>query len=343
MTHTGYSRTVASGIPRTEYADLRRLVQAHGLFERQPTYYAWKIALTLTLLLISVAVLLSVDAFWVQLLNAVYLGFVFTQIATLGHDIGHGQVTQRKRGVLLGTVVVDLLVGISLSWWIERHNRHHAHPNQVDLDPDIDTPLFALTEFAPVGRESLQRLVIRWQAYLFFPAQMLAALVLRVWSIQYLLQGKSKHAGVETVAILAHVVIYAGLLLSCLSLKQAIVFYVVSQAAFGLYIGSIFAPNHKGMLTWDKDAPLDFLRQQVLTSRNVRAHPVNDFWYAGSNYQIEHHLFPTMPRNNLRQAQQLVREFCALHAIPYCETGVLQSYREILQSLNEISVSLRTE
>ena len=89
----------------------------------------------------------------------------------------------------------------------------------------------------------------------------------------------------------------------------------------------------------EKDTSMDFLRRQVLTSRNVKAHPLTDFWYAGSNYQIEHHLFPTMPRNHLHRAQQLVKAYCVSHSIPYCETNVLQSYREILQSLNEVGAT----
>ena len=62
--------------------------------------------------------------------------------------------------------------------------------------------------------------------------------------------------------------------------------------------------------------------------------------YFGLNYQIEHHLFPAMPRNNLRKAQQLVKEFCRTHSIPYCETSVLQSYRAILHAMREVSASL---
>ncbi|MDP8950858.1 MAG: fatty acid desaturase, partial [Actinomycetota bacterium] len=85
----------------------------------------------------------------------------------------------------------------------------------------------------------------------------------------------------------------------------------------------------------------DFLRRQVLTSRNVTAHPLTDFWYGGLNYQIEHHLFPSMPRNKLREAQSIVKAFCREHAIAYHETSVLRSYREILQHLHEVGAPLR--
>ncbi len=79
----------------------------------------------------------------------------------------------------------------------------------------------------------------------------------------------------------------------------------------------------------------------MVTARNVRGNRLTDFWYGGLNYQIEHHLFPSMPRQNLKHAQALVRSFCAAHAIPYHETGMLRSYREILQYLHAIGAPLR--
>jgi fatty acid desaturase len=89
------------------------------------------------------------------------------------------------------------------------------------------------------------------------------------------------------------------------------------------------------------DTDLDFLRQQVLTARNVRPNPITDFWYGGLNYQIEHHLFPTLPRNKLGQARAIIKDWCRDHAIDYYETGLIQSYKEILSSLHEVGAPLR--
>ena len=122
---------------------------------------------------------------------------------------------------------------------------------------------------------------------------------------------------------------------------QAVLFIAVHRGLFGMYMVSIFAPNHKAMPVLDRDSQLDFLHRQVLTSRNVIAHPITDFWYGGLNYQIEHHLFPSMPRNKLREVQVIVKAFCRAHSIAYHETSVLQSYREILQHLHEVGAPLR--
>jgi fatty acid desaturase len=104
----------------------------------------------------------------------------------------------------------------------------------------------------------------------------------------------------------------------------------------GLYLGSVFAPNHKGMPILARDDDSDFLRRQVLTSRNVRGGGVLDFLLGGLNYQIEHHLFPNMPRPALRHAQPFVRAHCAAHGLPYVETGLFESYGQALGHLEAV-------
>jgi fatty acid desaturase len=118
-------------------------------------------------------------------------------------------------------------------------------------------------------------------------------------------------------------------------------FALVQQGLFGLYLGCAFAPNHKGMPTLTQADQLDFLRRQVLTSRNVRGSRLVDLLLGGLNYQIEHHLFPSMPRPNLRRAQPLVREFCRQHELPYAEASLLGSYAEALRHLHAVGAPLR--
>ena len=75
---------------------------------------------------------------WYQLGLAVALGVVFTQLAFLGHDAGHQQIFRTRRANdVLGIGIGGLLVGLSYGWWLDKHNRHHAHPNHEEHDPDI--------------------------------------------------------------------------------------------------------------------------------------------------------------------------------------------------------------
>jgi fatty acid desaturase len=327
-----------------EYAQLKRLVKQQGLLDKQPIYYTYKILFTLSLLVIGLAFLFMIDNFWLQLLNALYLGFVSMQFGLLGHDIGHRQVFRTSRmSRIAGFLVGDLLVGWSWSWWIDKHNAHHGHPNQLGLDPDIVRPFTAFTEEVARSRQGIARFGAKYQAYFEFPLYVFSPMTFLILSILFLCRKRAKHILTESLLLTLHYGLYIGLLLWRLSLWQVLLFIIIHHAFFGLYLGSIGAPNHKGMPIMDQDSPADFLRQQVLTSRNVKGSPLVDFWYGGLNYQIEHHLFPTMPRNNLRRAQPLVEAFCKGHTIAYCETSMLQSYKEILQFLHQVSAPLREE
>jgi fatty acid desaturase len=114
-----------------------------------------------------------------------------------------------------------------------------------------------------------------------------------------------------------------------------------TQLVAGVYLGLVFAPHHKGMPIWAAGQRLSYVQRQVLTARNVRSHPLNDMLFGGLNYQIEHHLFPTMPRSRLRQARAIVRPFCLAHGLPYEDVPALVSYRRVYAELARLgSVAL---
>ena len=121
----------------------------------------------------------------------------------------------------------------------------------------------------------------------------------------------------------------------------AVAFLGVQMATFGLLLGAAFAPNHKGMPVVPRDAKLDFLRRQVLMSRNVSGGPLVDVAMGGLNYQIEHHLFPSMPRDNLRHAQPVVRAYCLEKDIPYTEASLVGSYAIVIRYLNVVGLGER--
>jgi fatty acid desaturase len=279
--------------------------------------------------------------------TAAYLAVVFTQIAFVGHDAGHRQISRTRRtNNLIGLVHANLLVGISFDWWVAKHNAHHTNPNHEDLDPDIDIPALAFTTGQARDKRGLARLVARSQAYLFFPLLLLEAAQLHVASAKAIARDTGRATVFEALLLLLHVAGYLTALLLVLSPLQAAAFVLVQQGLFGLYLGCSFGPqpqgHAKGMPTLTEADQLDFLRRQVLTSRNVTGSRQVDFLLGGLNYQIEHHLFPNMPRPNLRRAQPLVRAFCRQHHIAYTEATLFGSYAEALRHLHSVGAPLRT-
>ncbi|MCW2898977.1 MAG: fatty acid desaturase [Streptosporangiaceae bacterium] len=331
----------------SDYAVLSREVKRSGLLNRRPGYYSVKVGVNLLLLAGGWAAFALIGRSWWQLLVAVFLAVMFTQTAFIGHDAGHQQISGSKRvNTLLGRLHGNLLVGLSYGWWIAKHNRHHAHPNQVDRDPDIANGAIAFTEDHARVRRGPYAWLARNQAWLFFPMLLLEGLNLHVAGVRALLTrtGASRTTKLAEAGLLtAHLGGYLVALFWVLSPAQAVCFLIVQQGLFGLYLGCSFAPNHKGMPIFAKDHKIDYLRRQVLTSRNIRGGRLTDFALGGLNYQIEHHLFPSMPRPSLHRAQKVVRTFCAEHGVAYCETGLVDSYAQVLRHLHKVGGPLRPE
>lgn len=329
----------------SDYADLQRIISQKGLLDKQPAYYIYKGIFTLGLLALGITFLFVIDNFWLQLLNAVFLAYVFTQFGFMAHDAGHRQISRAQWINHSIGMAVNFFIGMSRSWWVDQHDLHHANPNDPDIDPHIAIPVLAYSDGQLSKKQGLLLFLIKFQAYYFTFLLFFEGLGIRFAGIQYLIQaGNVKNLIIEGLLLILHFVVYFGLILYVLGGWQAVAFIVLHQALLGLYAGSVFAPNHKGMPMFGKDSGLDFLRRQVLTSRNVIAHPiVADLWFGGLNYQIEHHLFTNMPRNKLGQAREVVKEFCKERSVSYYETGLIQSYKETLRSLNQVGATLREE
>jgi fatty acid desaturase len=328
------------GRPRgSAYAQLSRQIKQAGLLERRLGYYAGKIAFTVVLCGVGVAAFLLIGDSWWQLVVAGYFAVMSTQLGFLGHDAGHRQIFGAARSnYALGVALANLGVGFSYGWWVDKHNRHHAHPNDEDKDPDVGAGAFVFTTGQVERSGPVARAFYRYQAWTFFPLLLLEALNLRVASVRYLAaEGTDLRVRLrEGLLISVHAIGYLAAVFLVLSPVKALVFIVVHQALMGLYLGCSFAPNHKGMPALSGAEQADYLRRQVLTSRNVRGHWLTDFTLGGLNYQIEHHLFPSMPRGNLRHAQHIVRAFCATHDVSYLETGLVASYAQALGHLNAV-------
>jgi fatty acid desaturase len=322
-----------------EFRDLLNIVRRSGLLAKQPAYYGRKMLLNLALLVIAFLFIKWFHNPWVEVGNAAFLAFVFAQLGFIVHDAGHQEIFSGPTGnEVVGLIHSNLLLGFSYSWWLHKHNSHHCSPNHITGDPDVDIPLFAFTKEQAAGKRGLARLTVKYQHFCFFPLSLLEAFVLKVDSVRFLLRHKVAHPVIEVSFLILHACWFLVLLYLLLGWPYAILFFVVQQMFLGLYLTLIFAPNHQGMPLLQGGAAVNFLREQVLTSRNIKNHPGIDYCTGGLTCQIEHHLFPTMPTNKLRQVQKIVRDYCKSHGVPYHETSLFQSFREVYQDLRENSL-----
>lgn len=341
--------TVRSTTPKApnHYTELSKMVTASGLMRRRYGYYWTKlVAAPIAIAGVLIAFVLIGDTWW-QLVTAAVLAIVFTQVAMLGHDAAHRQIFRSGRWNDWTTLIIgNLLVGMSYGWWQHKHTRHHANPNKIGSDPDIDLPVIAVTAEQADRRLASRSGPLRWliahQGVLFFPILMLEGLSLHASSVRRVFSREPLHRRPIEIAFLAvRIIGFVVLVFVVLSPGIAFAFLAVQLGLFGVYMGMSFAPNHKGMPLVPADVKVDFLRRQVLMSRNIRGSRLLDTAMGGLNYQIEHHLFPSMPRPHLRRASGMIAAFCREHGVAYTETGLWQSYGIVVRYINRVGLGER--
>lgn len=325
---------------REDFAELSRQVHEVGLLARRRGYYTIKIAATIGGLGATVAAVILVGDSWWNLVVAVGLAFVMVQLGFIGHDAGHRQIcTSRRDNDLIGLVHANLLTGFSFGWWLTKHNRHHAHTNRPGKDPDLAPGALVYTPDQVRARGRFGQSFARTQALLLLPLMFLEALHLHVASIRSLSRRRDRGAVLEVGLLAIHAGLFFVAPFLILSPLRAVAFIVISQSLFGFYLGASFVTNHVGMPTMASTDDLGFLRRQVLTSRNLSGRYLTGFVFGGLDTQIEHHLFPTMPRANLRRARELVRPFCAERRIAYAEQSPWHAFRDVLHHLRATGAS----
>ncbi|MGK2855450.1 MAG: fatty acid desaturase family protein [Microbacteriaceae bacterium] len=330
--------------PSSSYTDLAKIIRESGLLRRRYAWYWSRITFTvLAFAAIWVGVVLLGDT-WFQLILATALGVILTQFGFLGHDAAHRQMFASARwNDWMSRILSAVFVGLCLGWWKGKHNLHHAAPNQEGRDPDIASSVLAFSRDAAAARKpGFGTWFLRRQGWLFFPLLTLEGLHLHYAGLRRVIADPAiAYRRVEIALVSLRLTAYVVLLAVLLPPGLALAFFFVQMAVFGLCLGGSFAPNHKGMPIVPKDAKIDFLHRQVMMSRNVRGGALVDFALGGLNYQIEHHLFPSMPRPNLHLAQPAVRAYCLKQEIGYTEAGLLESYGIVIDYLNHVGLRAR--
>ncbi|MEO7122763.1 MAG: acyl-CoA desaturase [Lacisediminihabitans sp.] len=336
-THTGGNRVN----PTTEYSALLRTVRDAGLLKRRPGFYIMMFSILTTALGGAVTGFILLGDSWYQLLIAGAVGILLTQYAFLAHEAAHRAVfTSGKLNDLVGRMLANLFVGISYSWWMTKHSRHHANPNILGKDPDIERDFVSFVPEDAAKARGLYAWATQRQGYLFFPALMLEGINLHILGFKTVFgRGRVEKRWLEITMLVTRISAYLAVIFLFLPLGMAFAFVGVQLAVFGVYMGATFAPNHKGMPILPHDSKVDFLRRQVLTSRNIRGNWAMDTFMGGLNYQIEHHLFPNMPRPHLAKAQEIAKEYCSTHEVHYTETSLVESYGIVVKYLNRVGLA----
>jgi len=321
------------------------------------------------LLLVAAAIYCAVafDSLFMHFVGALIMGLFWQQCGWLAHDFLHHQVFKnRLYGDLMGIIIGDFFQGFSVQWWKSKHNSHHAVPNlhasvqgACDGDPDIDTmPILAWTlKMAESAKDSENgRFLIKWQSVFYFPVLLFARLAwahqswVFVWggAGQHSVEGasidrkKMKYPVLEKTGLILHYVATLWIL-SHMSLSHAIMYFIVAQTSCGLFLATVFGLGHNGMSVYPADQRPDFWKLQVTTTRNVTSNLFVDWFCGGLQYQVDHHLFPMLPRHNLKTVHTLVESFCKEQGVTYHEADMYNGTIEVLSHLSKVSAEFIRE
>lgn len=334
----------------SQFTEILSRVKHAGLLKKQPSFYVIRLAV-----LAVVATGLWVGAgflgmayqshgAWILLgfLAAGLLGIVSAQFGFIAHEAAHRQVfTSNKANDWMGLVLANLFAGLSYGFWLRKHNKHHQRPNQIGEDPDIAIRVLSFTVESRDAKKGIERWFSDRQGYLFPLLLLFTGFDLLLDSFASL-KRKDRKIGTRSLEFGLMMVRQTApylLMAFFFGWLWAIALWVFQMMIFGLFMGAAFAPNHKGMPLIAKDSKIDFFQRQVLTSRNIRGTWLNDNLMGGLNYQVEHHLFPSMARPNLAKAHRIVVEYCREKEIPLVEMNLLSSYVAIMKHLNKVGLS----
>jgi fatty acid desaturase len=334
----------------SNYTELLSRVKAAGLLHKKPSFYV------IRLVILSIVALGlwtaggfigasgAQDALIIPAAFAIagLLGIVSAQFGFIAHEASHRQIFRNNKwNDWTGLFLANLFAGLSYGFWMRKHNKHHQKPNQIGQDPDIAIRVLSFTVESRDEKRGIERWISNRQGYLFPFLLFLTGFDLLLDSFQAL-RRKDRSVGIRTLEFSLMVIrqtapyVIMGVMFGWL---WAIALWVFMMMMFGFFMGAAFAPNHKGMPLVPRDAKLDFFERQVVTSRNIRGSWLKDNLMGGLNYQVEHHLFPSMARPYLKRAHDIVMAYCADKNITLVEMNLISSYKAIIVYLNKVGLS----
>jgi len=323
-----------------DFEEFRQQLKAEGFYD--PDYYHIMYRIFEIAFMLFIGGYLCIN-YWESSMLMVALGIIVLGIGQgrcgwLMHEGGHHSLT--------GNITMDIFLqkvfycygnAMSARWWRVNHNKHHSTPQKLGHDPDLRTlPLVAFcTETAAQAKHPLMKWWISVQNYFFIPCT--CVIVGLAWSL-YLhprmilrrsewLEACLIAAKYSTVASLGY--LYFG--------WHAVTLYLLAGWVGSIYIFINFAVSHTHLPTVPKDKHITWVEYAAYHTMDVEHRPWCDWWMGYLNYQIEHHLFPSMPEYRFPLLAPRVREFLNSHGLPYIYSGYWKAMKTTMGNLESVA------
>lgn len=354
--YTGYRvRDFAPSEVSKDYRRLHAELARLGMFEKKG--HIAVCALTAIALMLSLCVygVVACEGVAVHFLCAVLLGLLWIQGAYMGHDSGHYQVmTTTGCNQITQLLAGNCLTGISIAWWKWTHNAHHLACNSLDHDPDLQhIPVFAVSSrfFNSLtsifyGRklqfDSVARLLVSYQHWTFYPVMCVGRINLFIQT--FLLLFSKRKVPDRALNILGILVFWTWypLLVSFLPTWSERAMFVVTSLSVTAIQHIQFCLNHfSANVYMGPPNGSDWFEKQTGGTIDISCPTWMDWFHGGLQFQLEHHLFPRLPRCQLRGISPLARDLCKKHNLPYRSLSFWDANISTLRTLRTAALQAR--
>ncbi|KUJ20639.1 fatty acid desaturase [Mollisia scopiformis] len=335
------------------FRELVAQIEAQGLYDCN--YWAYLTDVIRISIIFSIMLLLL--HFKQYILSSIALGTFWHQLVFIAHDSGHLGITHNYTiDTAIGLLLSSTLGGLSLSWWKTSHNVHHLATNSPSHDPDIQhLPFLAVTPsfFSSLYSTYYSRIMpytpfastmMRFQHHLYYPLLCFGRFNLYFLSWTHLYQNLGPkhpsmrwHRPLEILGQLTFWYWFGYLLLyhSLPTLSSRVLFVVISHAVtMPLHVQ--FTLSHFAMSAKAGERNESWVRQQLRTTMDVDCPAWMDWFHGGLQFQAIHHLFPRLPRHNLRRASEVVKVWAAENGVRYEVYGFVECNGRVLGRLEEV-------
>eukprot|EP00013_Stygamoeba_regulata_P020106 CAMPEP_0177647916 /NCGR_PEP_ID=MMETSP0447-20121125/10552_1 /TAXON_ID=0 /ORGANISM="Stygamoeba regulata, Strain BSH-02190019" /LENGTH=421 /DNA_ID=CAMNT_0019150527 /DNA_START=243 /DNA_END=1511 /DNA_ORIENTATION=+ len=311
-----------------DFRHLRSQLEKEGYFQSRPLYFWMSLMSILALHAVSIWMIHANTSFLSILVSAIIMGIAWGQIGFIQHDFGHKSIF---KSCWLNSVGHMLTYGCWLGgipeWWNGRHNRHHAIPNHSKWDLDIRTlPLFAWNKKMAAKAPSA---LLPYQAvYWFVSGPMLLMLLYKVLNAIYIVRRRP-------VYIIPNIIHHAWIWMAAghLGFGGFLAWYILVILNMGNYLGWMFALNHYMLPIHDTNEH-DWVTATAISTQDVDGGLLVEWITGGLCYQVEHHLFPTMPRSSYAAIRPRIEAFFAKHGLTFHHSGMMSAAVAVVRTLN---------
>ncbi|KAI8084594.1 fatty acid desaturase-domain-containing protein [Halteromyces radiatus] len=359
MVQKQQNKVVDAATMRQKYQALEQDLKDRGMFECNRYRYGKECCRYVLLFYVAIWMALRGTCFTHYMISAISLAGFWHQLVFTAHDAGHNEITGRvETDHLIGVIIANFIGGLSLGWWKDNHNVHHIMTNDPEHDPDIQhLPFLAIsTRFFQnlyssyyqrvMAYDAVARFFVARQHHLYYLILAFGRFNLHRLSFRYLLTSKQvRMPRLEWIGIGVFFIWYGSLLNQLPNWGTRVMYILVSyMLTFPLHVQITL--SHFGMST-DVIDNEPFPAKQLRTTMDVDCPVWLDWFHGGLQYQAVHHLYPRLPRHNLRLCVPFVRQFCretGLHYYMYNFStgngvilGAMKSVADQIHLMNDVA------